>query len=218
MLHGEAYLDSKQKRQLDVLSASAVALSLGIPAAVAGIAIRSIDRQPAIFRNIRLGQNWQSFEVFKLTTMQSDAHFYEKQWQNDKTDARVTNLGRIIRLLDLNEVPQTANIIRGDMHFIAARPVNEHVLTRLQDAEPSLFDEWHALYPMFKPGLVGPGQLAERSLVRCGDLLGASRSRMTEDINYWTNDASVETDLRVAMNVPMEYLAHILHSDEVNAP
>jgi lipopolysaccharide/colanic/teichoic acid biosynthesis glycosyltransferase len=142
--------------------------------------------------------------------MQNDAHIYEQQWQQDNTDPRITKVGRVLRCLNLNEVPQVENIRKGDMHFIGARAVNEHVLDRLQEADGALFDDWKAQYGLFKPGLFGKGQLLERKFIRLGDLKESSRQRMLGDLSYWESDASVITDLRITAEIPRELILQLV--------
>lgn len=209
MLTGEKYLESSQKRAVDLLGAGFIASTLGAPALAGALCIKIFEHQPVLFCNDRLGYGWQEYEMLKLTTMQSDAHHHEKQWQHDETDPRITRVGKVLRRLNLNEVPQVENIRRGDMHFVGARSVNEHVLERLQDADAPLFDEWHDQYGLHKPGLFGPGQLFERDLVRQGDLHGSSIARMRGDITYWQVDASVKSDITIAAQLPKEFIRQL---------
>jgi lipopolysaccharide/colanic/teichoic acid biosynthesis glycosyltransferase len=210
MLIGEAYLHSRhEKRAIDLFGAFLVASMLGIPALAGAAAIRVVERQPAIFLNQRIGENWQYFDMLKLTTMQSDAHEHEQQWQDDDTDPRITRVGRFLRRFNLNEVPQVENIRRGNMHFIGARAVNEHVLDRLQDADAAIFDEWYPQYGLYKPALFGSGQLLEHQLVRQGNRQASSIQRMLGDISYWQHDASVIADLRIASELPRELIVQL---------
>jgi exopolysaccharide production protein ExoY len=207
MLKAEAYMESGQKRATDLGGALTMVVGLALPTLIAAGAIRTIDQQPPIFSNERIGKGMKPFGLLKLATMVPDAHLHEQQWQHDETDPRITQLGKILRRMDLNEAPQVVNILRGELHLIGARPVNSHVLNRLQDAESVLFSDWQATYAQFTPGIFGPGQLAERNWVRQGDLLEASRQRMREDMRYLTETASVTTDLQMIARLPLELVA-----------
>lgn len=107
------------KRPLDlVLSATALLILSPLLAGVA-CAVWLEDRGPAIFRQNRMGLSGRPFELLKFRSMPvGSAHVAS----SDATDLRVTRVGRAIRRLNVDELPQLLNVLRGDMSLVGPRP------------------------------------------------------------------------------------------------
>ncbi|MBI4951890.1 MAG: exopolysaccharide biosynthesis polyprenyl glycosylphosphotransferase [Myxococcales bacterium] len=142
----------------------AVARLLGVTAAVLGLvflaplfplvalAIRLDSRGPVFFRQARLGLHGKTFELVKFRTMHPAAEPHS-EWENDNR-GRVTRVGRVLRKLHLDELPQLWNIVRGDMNLVGPRP---HPV-----ANARLFREripFYALRSLVRPGLTGWAQV-----------------------------------------------------------
>ncbi len=127
------------KRGIDVLGA-AVGLVVAAPLiGLSGLAIWLDDRGPIFFRQIRCGLNGRTFTMLKLRTMCVDAEARKADLAelNEcegpvfkcREDPRVTRVGRILRQLSLDELPQLWNVLRGDMSLVGPRPpVPEEVI------------------------------------------------------------------------------------------
>ena len=120
------------KRLIDIVGA-AVALAITSPViALSALAIRLDDGKPIFFRQIRCGLNGRTFTMYKLRTMCVDAE-EQKAGLADlnecdgpvfkvRKDPRITRVGRILRNLSLDELPQLWNVLRGDMSLVGPRP------------------------------------------------------------------------------------------------
>jgi exopolysaccharide biosynthesis polyprenyl glycosylphosphotransferase len=121
------------KRTLDVTGALLGLLVLGIPLVLLGIATRLTSPGPALFRQVRIGRDGRQFRMIKLRTMYVDA---EERWadlmRHNETDGllfkvsddpRVTPLGRFLRRMSIDELPQLLNVLRGDMSLVGPRPL-----------------------------------------------------------------------------------------------
>jgi lipopolysaccharide/colanic/teichoic acid biosynthesis glycosyltransferase len=109
------------KRPLDiVLSIFMLIISLPVSLLIA-VAIKIEDRGPIFYRQERWGQNTTRFRVYKFRTMvaSSDKEFGIKQAREN--DSRITRVGRILRSMGLDELPQLLNIFRGEMSFVGPR-------------------------------------------------------------------------------------------------
>lgn len=108
------------KRLLDILLAIVLAIPSSFIVLVCAIAIKLSSRGPVFFRQVRPGLNGKLFNVFKLRTMRVET---EHQGKSLSDVDRITSVGKIIRVLSLDELPQLWNILLGQMSFIGPRPL-----------------------------------------------------------------------------------------------
>lgn len=99
-----------------------VALALLSPVMI-GVAllIRLDDGGPVLFRQTRIGANGRQFAILKFRSMRADAPKYGES-PREKRDPRITRIGRVIRKLSLDELPQLINVLRGEMRLVGPRP------------------------------------------------------------------------------------------------
>ena len=104
---------------------------------VIALAIKLDSPGPVFFRQERLGQYGNPFQILKFRTMRQDAEQSGPQWAREN-DRRVTRVGKILRKLRLDEWPQLINILKGDMSFIGPRPEREIFIQEFQTPTPDL--------------------------------------------------------------------------------
>lgn len=109
------------KRIFDILVAILTFIILSPLFGVLSIAIKIDSKGPIMFRQVRVTQYGKQFKIFKFRTMVNNADKIGTQ-VTTKNDARVTRIGRLLRKLRLDEIPQLFNIILGDMSFVGTRP------------------------------------------------------------------------------------------------
>jgi putative colanic acid biosynthesis UDP-glucose lipid carrier transferase len=121
--------------------------------AVVAAAIRLESAGPAFFLQTRVGFNGRQFRIFKFRTMSAldDGAVVVQATKNDK---RVTHLGRLLRKLSIDEVPQLINVLRGDMSLVGPRP---HALAH--DNEYDRLIATYAIRHKMKPGITGWAQV-----------------------------------------------------------
>lgn len=109
------------KRIFDIVVAILLFIMLIPVSFVLSIAIKIDSSGPVMFRQVRVTQYGKKFKIFKFRTMIVNAHKIGAQ-VTVKNDARVTNIGKLLRKYRLDEIPQLVNIILGDMSFVGTRP------------------------------------------------------------------------------------------------
>jgi exopolysaccharide biosynthesis polyprenyl glycosylphosphotransferase len=161
------------KRAFDLVMASLLLLILS-PLLLAGaLAVKLEDRGPILHRSRRVGLNETEFTCIKLRTMHAgaDAAQGELEERNEaggalfkiRADPRVTRVGRVLRRLSLDELPQLVNVLRGEMSLVGPRPLP------LRDYE--LLSDMHKKRYLVLPGLTGLWQVSGRSDLSFDDLI-----------------------------------------------
>ncbi|KXI45654.1 sugar transferase [Bacillus pacificus] len=109
------------KRVFDIVMALIV-LIVSLPVFIfIGIAIKLDSRGPVLFRQVRVTQYGREFKIFKFRTMVINADKLGTQ-VTTKNDNRITGVGKFIRKIRLDEIPQLFNVLLGDMSFVGTRP------------------------------------------------------------------------------------------------
>lgn len=117
------------------------------------IALEDGFRGPIFYRQERVGKNSQPFQLLKFRSMRVDAEKDGAQWAS-KNDARVTRIGKFIRKVRIDELPQILNILKGDMRLVGPRPERPEFVDKLSQSI-GMYSQRHAV----KPGLAGWAQL-----------------------------------------------------------
>ncbi len=123
------------KRTFDLVM-SIVALAVLSPfMLIAALAVKLYDRGPVFYRQERLTINGKSFYVFKFRSMVVDAEKHGAQLAG-KNDERITPVGKVLRKIRFDELPQLLNIIKGDMSFVGPRPERPEFTHRYEKTMP----------------------------------------------------------------------------------
>lgn len=182
------------KRSVDI----AVGLLLLVVAApiltVAAILIKMDSAGPVFFLQTRMGRGFRCFQLFKLRTMQAGSEGPEYTLGDD---ARITRVGRLLRWLKFDELPQLWNVVRGDMSLVGSRPVIPALAMEFREA--------YAVLLAVRPGLTDPATMKYcrevELLALVPDPLGYFKAVLTPSKLRLSADyierATVWTDLRV---------------------
>ena len=151
------------KRPFDLLLS---ALGLLFSAPLWGVIVASLwleDGRPVFFRQARIGRYGQLFRVFKFRSMVHDPAHAEVQ--ANKADARITRVGRILRMTAMDELPQLWNIFVGDMSFVGPRAQPEKERVKIRGVEQDVYIcnvPGYELRQLVRPGLTGITQIFAR--------------------------------------------------------
>ena len=161
------------KRTFDI-AVSVLVLIIGLPLwLLIALAIKLGSRGPVFYVDRRIGVGEREFPMLKFRTMVADAAEQQEslEEQNEATgalfkvrdDPRVTPVGRVLRRLSLDEMPQIANVLRGEMSLVGPRPLP------LRDYR--LLEDWHRARYAVLPGMTGLWQISGRSGLTFDDLV-----------------------------------------------
>ena len=155
-----------------------VGLFLSLPiVAVTAILIKLDSRGPVFYKQERVGKNGRHFVLAKFRSMGVDAETTGPVWAS-KDDDRTTRVGRIIRKVRIDEIPQFWNILRGEMSFVGPRPERPHFVAQLAQEIP-YYEQRH----LIAPGLTGWAQIK----YPYGASIEDARQKLQYDLFYIKN-------------------------------
>jgi lipopolysaccharide/colanic/teichoic acid biosynthesis glycosyltransferase len=175
------------RRVLDVVGAGAGLVLAGPLLAAAAIAVKLEDGGPILYRQQRIGQNGEEFDLLKLRTMVVGAEREGAGWAVDQGDPRITRVGRLLRRLSLDEVPQLWNVVHGEMSLVGPRPTLAYQVEQYSPRQRRRLE--------VKPGITGWAQVNGRARLRWAD-------RIELDVWYVEN-RSVWLDLKILARTPV---------------
>jgi lipopolysaccharide/colanic/teichoic acid biosynthesis glycosyltransferase len=177
-------------RTLDVVGAS-LGLALTSPAlAVAALAIKLDDGGPVFYRQRRVGRDGREFELLKLRTMVVGAEHQGAGWAVNRGDPRITRVGRTLRRLSLDELPQLWNVVRGEMSLIGPRPTLAYQVEAYSPRQRRRLE--------VKPGVTGWAQIHGRAALPWEE-------RIELDVWYVENRSPL-VDLKILLRTPRALL------------
>ena len=132
-----------------------IGLFVSLPIAMlTALLIKIESRGPIFYKQERVGKNGRLFNVIKFRSMKTDAEADGTPVWALSNDKRVTYVGKVIRKLRIDEVPQFWNILKGEMNFVGPRPERPHFVKQLA-TEISYYEHRH----LVAPGLTGWAQI-----------------------------------------------------------
>jgi putative colanic acid biosynthesis UDP-glucose lipid carrier transferase len=185
------------KRVLDVAASLLLIILLSPVLALVTIAVLADSRGPLLFAQRRTGLNGKTFPILKFRSM----HVMEDGAvvkQAEKGDARITRVGRIIRKLSLDELPQLFNVLAGDMSLVGPRP---HAIAHDEYYGAEIAN--YAVRQQVKPGITGWAQVNGAR----GETPTLTHMQARVDLDAWyVENQSLTLDLLVLARTPLEVL------------
>lgn len=176
------------KRFLDILI-SLIILLISLPLGlIILISIKIDSKGPVFYTQERLGKNEKAFRLLKFRTMKKNAESEEPRWA-EINDKRITRVGRILRKLRFDELPQLINIFKGDMSVIGPRPERQFFIKKLKEEIP-----FYSLRFSVNPGLTGWAQVNYRYASSKEDAIEKLRFDL-----YYIKNMSFFLDIRILL-------------------
>jgi len=173
-------------RVLDVVLAAALLLVAAPLLALGALAIRLESRGPVFYRQLRVGRDGESFELWKLRTMVPGAESMGAGIYVLEGDPRITRTGRLLRRFSLDELPNLVNVLRGEMAIVGPRPTVQEQVDRYTDRQRRRLE--------VKPGITGWAQIHGRARLSWPD-------RIELDV-WYVEHRSPWVDLRILLRTP----------------
>jgi len=145
---------------------------------VVAVLVKLTSPGPILYRQKRVGRNGAGFTVLKFRSMQSDAEAETGAVWAQRDDPRVTMLGRFLRKLRLDELPQLINVLRGEMSVVGPRPERPEFVATLSEKIP-FYRQRHYI----KPGITGWAQINHKY----GDTMEDTITKLEYDLYYIKN-------------------------------
>lgn len=182
------------KRSMDIVGSLVALIPSMILIIIFGAATKLEDGGPIFYKQERIGLYGKPFNVLKLRSMRVDADKLDAQVAKEagvelgatfkvKDDPRITKVGKFIRKISIDEVPQFINVLRGDMSLVGPRPQRQYEV-----------DQYSTLYSarlLVRPGITGPWQIGGRNN------LSQKEAEML-DVSYVEN-WSIMTDIAILL-------------------
>jgi lipopolysaccharide/colanic/teichoic acid biosynthesis glycosyltransferase len=145
------------------------------------------DGGPVLYRQRRVGRRGDEFELLKLRTMVVGAESQGAGWAVNEGDPRITRVGRVLRRLSLDELPQLWNVVRGEMSLIGPRPTLAYQVERYTPRQRRRLD--------VKPGITGWAQIHGRARLPWED-------RIELDV-WYVEHRSPWVDVKILLRTPL---------------
>lgn len=194
-LHGRGrsgWYAAAGKRALDVVLAGIGLTLAAVPLLLCGLLVRLTSPGPALYVQDRIGLRGRVFQLCKLRTMRADAEAETGPCFASRGDARITPVGRVLRALRVDELPQLWSVLRGDMSLVGPRPE--------RPCFAALFTRQLAGYAArhhVRPGLTGWAQIHRGYCSTPAQM----RARTALDLVY-LHHLSLTLDLRILVRTP----------------
>ena len=151
------------------------------------LAVRFSSAGPVLYRQTRVGMNGRSFTLYKFRSMRTDAEASTGAVWAAKNDPRVTPVGRIIRGIRFDELPQLFNVLRGEMSIVGPRPERPEFVRTLSE-QISYYRQRHCV----RPGITGWAQIN----YKYGDTIKDTITKLEYDL-YYIKNVSFSLDMYI---------------------
>ncbi|HKC22077.1 MAG TPA: sugar transferase [Gaiellaceae bacterium] len=165
--------------------------------AAAAVAIKLDDGGPVFYRQRRVGLQGREFELLKLRTMRVGAERQGAGYAVNEGDPRITRVGRVLRRLSLDEIPQLWNVVRGDMSLVGPRPTLAYQVAEYTPRQRRRLD--------VRPGITGWAQIHGRARLPWDE-------RIELDV-WYVEHRSPLLDLRILARTPAALFAGTYKGD-----
>ena len=181
--------EKKLKRLIDVI-ASFIILIITLPVIIiTAIAIKLESKGPVFFKQDRSGMDNTTFRIIKFRSMYKDAEKFTGPVWSSKDDPRVTRVGKIIRKVRIDELPQMTNVLKGEMSLVGPRPERPYFVKKLSEEIP-----YYKRRLKVRPGITGWAQVKHKYDESVEDV----KIKLRYDLFYIEN-MSLRMDFKIIM-------------------
>ncbi|PIZ89767.1 MAG: hypothetical protein COX88_02055, partial [Candidatus Nealsonbacteria bacterium CG_4_10_14_0_2_um_filter_35_20] len=185
---GEKKIYDKLKRFVDIILAFSIIIITSPLWLIFAVLIKLEDKGPVFYKQKRVGKDRNEFWLTKFRSMKIDAENGKAKWA-EKDDPRITKIGRFLRKIHLDELPQMLNILKGDISLVGPRPERPEFVKKLEKEIP----HYH-LRHIIRPGFTGWAQIK----FRYGRTVEDSHEKFQYDL-YYIKNRSLFLDLGILL-------------------
>jgi exopolysaccharide biosynthesis polyprenyl glycosylphosphotransferase len=196
--------EKKLKRVIDV-SVSLVILILTLPITlITAVLIKLETPGPVIFKQERVGENGKIFNIYKFRSMVQDAEKKPGPVWAGKNDPRITKVGKFIRKVRIDEIPQMFNVLKGEMSLVGPRPERPYFVEQFAKEIP-----FYKRRLLVKPGITGWAQVKHKYDETIEDV----KTKLKYDL-YYIENMSIRMDLKILFRTVFTVLLGKGHFEE----
>lgn len=176
----QSFLRASIKRAFDLFASTILLIATFPVMLITALCIYVEDREPIFYQQQRVGKDGHSFMVLKFRSMRKGAEMTGKPQWATVDDPRTTKVGRVIRKLRIDELPQILNVFKGEMSFVGPRPERPYFVDQLCE-EISYYNVRHSI----KPGITGLAQVR----YQYGSSVNDAMQKLQYDLYYVKNNS-----------------------------
>ncbi len=196
--------ERKLKRLMDIV-VSLIILILSLPISIiTAILIKLESPGPVIFKQERVGLNGRIFNIYKFRSMINDAEKKTGPVWAGKNDPRITKVGKFIRKVRIDEIPQMVNVLKGEMSLVGPRPERPYFVEKFAKEIP-----FYKRRLLVKPGITGWAQVKHKYDESIEDV----KTKLKYDLFYIEN-MSIRMDLKILFRTVFTVLLGKGHFEE----
>lgn len=180
-----SHWERKIKRLIDIVFSFVILIVTFPITLISAIAIKLDSKGPVLYKQIRVGKDGKEFNIYKFRSMYIDAEKHTGPVWSTKNDPRITRVGRFLRKVRIDEIPQLINVLRGEMSLVGPRPERPYFVEKLSKEIP--------LYKRrlkVKPGITGWAQVKHKYDESIEDV----KKKVEYDL-YYIENVSIKLDL-----------------------
>lgn len=181
--------EKKLKRLMDIFVSLLILIVSSPILILTSIAIKLDSKGPILFKQERLGQNGKPFNVLKFRSMINDAEKYTGPVWSQKNDPRVTRMGKLLRKVRIDEIPQMINVLKGEMSLVGPRPERAFFVEKLSQEIP-----YYKRRLKVRPGVTGWAQIKHKYDESIEDV----KIKLRYDLFYIEN-MSIRMDFKILL-------------------
>ena len=177
------------KRVLDVFISAVLLVLLSPLLILIVLLIKVSSKGPIFYKQVRVGRNSRQFNMYKFRSMVKDAEEYGPEWAGEN-DPRITGIGRLIRMVYLDEIPQLINVLKNEMSIVGPRPERPFFVEKLSMEIPYYYKRLSV-----KPGITGWAQIKHKYDSSLDDV----KEKLKFDF-YYIENMSLKLDFKIMVN------------------
>lgn len=177
------------KRIVDIVLSGLILILYSPLLLISIILIKLTSKGPVFYKQERVGRNEKVFTMYKFRSMVQNAEEYGPEWAGED-DPRITGIGKILRKMYIDEIPQVINVLKNEMSIVGPRPERPYFVTKLKNEIPYYYKRLSV-----KPGITGWAQIKHKYDSSLEDV----KEKLQYDF-YYIENMSLKLDFKIMIN------------------